>query len=117
MASGQIARRSVVNAIAFAGVSSSKNSNRNEGTSPYTSLIATLRELKKLDEARSEAESLIQVHPDDSRVLFAAGRVFKELFARDHDAALLDRANSYYVRAAELQPEERNILNELRSLV
>lgn len=90
---------------------------RDRNKHSYTSLVATLRELEHLDEARTEGESLLAMHPDDSWVLFALGRVFKDLFARDREGALLDRANLYYRRAAELKPGDRNILAELRSLV
>jgi tetratricopeptide (TPR) repeat protein len=83
----------------------------------YTSLVATLRELDELDEARREGESLLQLYADDSWVLFALGGVFKALFQRDRDAALLDQAQTYYQRASELKPGERNMLAELRSLV
>lgn len=90
---------------------------RDRNKHSYTSLVATLRELEHLDEARTEGESLLALHPDDSWVLFALGRVFKDLFARDRKGHLLDQANLYYRRAAELKPGDRNILAELRSLV
>jgi tetratricopeptide (TPR) repeat protein len=83
----------------------------------YTSLVATLRELDQLDEARREGELLLAIFPDDSWVLFAMGRLFKELAIRDRDPQLLDRAQGYYDRAAALQPGRRDILAELKSLV
>jgi tetratricopeptide (TPR) repeat protein len=83
----------------------------------YTSLVATLRDLGELDQARREGESLLQLHPDDSWVLFAVGRVFKGLYERDGNPEFLDRSSAYTRRAAELQPGARNIVAELRSLV
>src|SRR5262249_33938394 len=90
---------------------------RTQNKASYTSLVATLRELDRLDEARLEGEALLALHTDDSWVPSAVGRVYKALFDRDDDPTLLGRAESCYRRAAELQPGDRNIVKELRSLI
>ena len=83
----------------------------------YTSLVAVLRELDELDDARQEGEALLERYPNDSFVLFALGRVLKDLARRDRDPAMLERAQRCYRRAEELQPGDRNIVAELRSLI
>lgn len=83
----------------------------------YTSLVASLRELGQLDAARREGEALLELFPEDWRLLFALGRLFNDLFARDQDTAHLDRSVEFYRRASNLQPGDRDIAAELRSLV
>jgi tetratricopeptide (TPR) repeat protein len=90
---------------------------RERNKASYTTLVAALCDVRELDEARREGEALMQVNEDDSWVLRAVGRVFKNLSERDQDAVLLARAESCYRRAAELEPRDRNIVAELRSLI
>lgn len=90
---------------------------REKNKPTYTSFVATLRELGRLEEARREGEELIRIFPDDSHALFALARVFRDMFEREREPTLLDQAALFYTRATALQPPERNIVRELRALV
>ena len=83
----------------------------------HTTLVATLRQLGRLDEARTRADVLVQELPDDPYVLRTAGAVYHELGDTRGDALLLQRAGDCFVKAERLDPRKEAAGPRLRAVI
>lgn len=93
------------------------DSSRRSNKASHTCHVAVLRELGALEASRAEGDALLELYPNDPFVLRALGAALRDIAARDSDPVALERAEQCFRRAAEVDPGERDVARELRSLI
>jgi tetratricopeptide (TPR) repeat protein len=79
----------------------------------HSSLAATLREQRKLDEALAEYRNVLALRPEDEEAHFLMGNILLDQGMSLKDRLKLDEAKAHYERALVLKPKNADTHNNL----